>query len=88
MPTQVLAQPSKQQRPQPGQSRSDTPTDQQLLWRPRQEAGLRGEAGGQMVGPLGRWRAAVTATGAGCRISSCTRTFFVPSYGIILHNES
>lgn len=34
LPKQVLAQPSKQQSPQLGQSTSGTPTDQQVLWAP------------------------------------------------------
>lgn len=47
-PTQVLAHPSKQQSPQFGQSRSDTPTDQQVLNRPRQDVRGRGEDAGQL----------------------------------------
>lgn len=37
VPRQVLAQPSKQQRAQSGQSRSGTPGDQQVEVRPSQE---------------------------------------------------
>ena len=43
----MLAQPSKQQRPQLGQSRSGTPTDQQVERRPVHWLCERGKAAGQ-----------------------------------------
>jgi hypothetical protein len=48
-PRQVLAQPSKQQRPQLGQSRSGTPTDQQVENLPRHWSAVRGRLGGHVV---------------------------------------
>ena len=52
-PAQVLAQPSKQQRPQSGQSRSGTPTDQQVECLPLHWSAVRGEAGGHVVTDTG-----------------------------------
>ena len=45
--------PSKQQRPQSGQSRSGTPTDQQVEWRPRHWSAVRGVAAGHEVAEAG-----------------------------------
>ena len=45
--------PSKQQSPQSGQSRSGTPTDQQVEWRPRHWSAVRGVAGGHAVAEAG-----------------------------------